>query len=156
MSLLPQDRVYYHYHHFHNSTTTTTLRSGTTGSVQVTASPEATSRDAGVQVAPSLRDLAAMLQRDGIGQNYSGTFYISDATHKVSKVNVYGWDPASKEPASSTLPGQQLAPSQLKVVVMGSTPPPGTRLTATATDTQKSVQDGLLAHGYTRAAYVAA
>jgi hypothetical protein len=148
----PSDRVYFHYNHFSNTpprspagrTATTSWTDisahdpGVTSLVVIEMSDLATAPTRSTRVADSIPQLAVMLQRDGLGARFDGVYVIKDSRHT-----------AAPAPAPA---GQQLAPSQTKVIVMAAAASP--RLSARASADARKLQDGLIAAGFARASYV--
>lgn len=156
MNRFPQDRLYFHYHYFKNAAEG--LSTGIAGDQRITVSRNFRAGTPGTRVAASLAELVRLVKQSGLGVSFSGRFYIEDVTHSadpVARVRVLGWNPETKQSASTALPPRLGVPSQVKVVSIGSQPPPGNRLTANATDAQQAVQEALVGSGFTRASYLA-
>jgi hypothetical protein len=148
----PSDRVFFHYSSFNNTpprsttgrsattgwTTLSTYDSGKRNLAVVTISDLATAPTRAIRVAASVRELAAMLQEDGVGARFDGVFVIADVRHTVA-------------PAAAPT-GQQLAPSQTRVILLAASVSP--RLPARASAEARKLQDGLIAAGFARASFV--
>jgi len=156
MNRIPRDRVYFHYNYFNNAAMATRDASG---KAQISLSGDPRPADRQPRVASSLTDLIAIVRQSGLSPGFSGTFYIQDARHQTAGVQVHGWDYISKKmDTSQNEPvGVSPVPSQIRVLVSGTSPPGGaTRLSASAPEPVRSVQDALIGAGFNLASFESA